>query len=200
MENTKSKKQILRMVQASMIIAIIILMQVTGIGYIMIPFASFTIMHIPVIIGAIIMGPAWGAFFGAGMGLCAMINSTFRATNPIDLAFSPFYSGNAIGSLIMSIGVRVLIGLFAGLIFNALTKRNVNDILSTTIAAFLATLTNTVGVLSCLWLLFPSLNVTFKAVIKTLFAFNFLVEAVLAILFSLAFAKVLPAFRKNKKA
>ena len=198
MANTKSKNQILQMTQAAMIIAILILLQITGIGFIMVPPVSFTIMHIPVIIGAVIMGPYWGALFGGIMGLSSLINASFRGTSPVDLAFSPFYSGSPISSIIMSVVVRILIGLVAGLVFKALVKHSANDIISAVIAAFLATLTNTAGVMGCLWLLFPKFNVTFKAVIQTIFAVNFLIEAGLAIVFALAFAKVLPAIVKKR--
>lgn len=198
MANTKSKKQILQMAQASMIIAILILLQITGIGFIMIPPVSFTIMHIPVIIGAVVMGPYWGALFGGVMGLSSLINSTIRGSSPVDLAFSPFLSGSPISSIIMALVVRILIGFVAGLIFKSLVKHNVNDIVSAVAAAFLATLTNTAGVMGCLWLLFPDLNVTFKAVVETIFAVNFLIEAGLAVVFAIAFARVLPAFIKKR--
>ena len=190
MASTKSKKQILQMAQASMIIAIIILFQVTGIGFIMMPPVAFTILHIPVIIGAVIMGPYWGALFGGAMGLCSLIDSTMRGSSPADLAFSPFYSGHPISSIVMALVVRILIGFVAGLVFKALIKHKVNDIVSAVAAGFLATLTNTLGVMGCLWLLFPKLNVTFKAVLETVFAVNFLIEASLAVVFAIAFAKV----------
>ncbi len=198
MANTKSKKQILQMTQAAMIIAIIILFQVTGIGFIMMPPIAFTILHIPVIIGAVIMGPYWGALFGGAMGLCSLIDATMRGSSLGDLAFSPFYSGHPISSIIMAVVVRILIGLVAGLVFKALIKHNVNDVISAVVAAFLATLTNTAGVMGCLWLLFPKFNLTFKSVLETIFAVNFLIEAGSAILFALAFAKVLPAIIKKR--
>ena len=51
--------------------------------------------------------------------------------------------------------------------------------------------------MSCLWLLFPEFSLTFKAVLQTIFALNFLVEAGAAVIFAAAFAKVIPMLRKK---
>ena len=196
MANSKNREKILKLTQASMIIAILIVLQISNLGFILIPPVSITIMHIPVIVGAIIMGPFYGAFFGGAMGVLALLNATFRGASPIDIAFSPFYSGSPVSSIFMSVVVRILIGLVAGLVFKALTKYKVNVIISAVIAAIVATLTNTLGVMSCLWLLFPKFGFSFKAIIQTIFAVNFLLEASAAAIFALAFAKALPALNK----
>lgn len=201
MSNSLSTKKFdtMRLAQVSMLVAVLIVMQVTGIGFILIPPVSITIMHIPVIVGAIILGPRYGALLGGIMGLSSLINATFRGVNPIDLAFSPFYSNSPISSIIMCVGVRILIGLVAGLVFNFLKRLFKNDIIPTVAAAFLATLTNTTGVMLCLWLLFPSFNLSFKVVVNTIIALNFVLESGAAILFAIAFSKALPALRRYIK-
>lgn len=198
MANTqlKNKGKIFNLAAISMLAAIIVVLQVTGLGFIMSPPISMTTLHIPVIVGGIILGPVSGGILGGVMGTLAIINSTIRGVSPADLAFSPFHSGHPVGSIVMSLGVRILIGVVAGLVFRALKKATVNDSISVILSAFLATLTNTIGVMTCLWLIFTDLSVTFKIVIETIFAVNFLLEATAAILFAIAFAKALPALRK----
>ncbi len=192
------KQKILVLTQSAMICAILIFLHITGFGFIMLPFAAITIMHIPVIVGAIMMGPWLGGFFGLIMGISSLINATFKGTNPINFAFAPTLSGSPVSSLIMTIGVRILIGIAAGLVFNALSKTKLSTVLTTTITAFVATLVNTAGVMTCLWLLFPKLGITFKAFLQTIIGVNFLVESVAAIIVAIGIAKALPALERFK--
>ena len=87
------------MVTTAMFVAIILAMSfVPYLGYIPLGFMNATIIHIPVIIGAILLGPARGAFLGGIFGLTSMINNTFNP-NLTSFVFSPFYSlGNVHGN------------------------------------------------------------------------------------------------------
>ena len=58
--------------------ALIILMAFTPfIGYIPLVFTKATTIHIPVIIGSIILGPKKGAFLGFIFGLTSFVNNSF---------------------------------------------------------------------------------------------------------------------------
>ncbi|MDR2490559.1 MAG: ECF transporter S component [Spirochaetaceae bacterium] len=73
--------------------AVVFILQVTGLGLIPLPIASFTIMHVPVIIGAIIEGPVVGVFIGLLFGIFSLIRAATTAVTPFDLAFvNPFIS------------------------------------------------------------------------------------------------------------
>lgn len=56
------------MVLLAMFTAIIILMAFTPIGYIDLPIIKATLIHVPVIVGAVLMGPKKGAFLGFVFG------------------------------------------------------------------------------------------------------------------------------------
>lgn len=196
MTNTNVKMNTIKLVQAAMIIAILILLQVTKLGFIMTPTISITIMHVPVIIGAIMLGPVYGGFFGGAMGLCSMISAVY-SSKPGDVLFNPAASGHPLGTIFMTVIVRILIGVVAGLVFKYLEKKGVKPIVNAIITAVLATLTNTVGVISTIWLIFTEYNKTFKYVIETIFAVNFLLEVSAAVIFSIAIAKVLPVIKKK---
>ena len=47
-----------------------------------------TLLHIPVIIGSIVLGARKGAFLGLVMGIISVINSTILTT-PLSYVFSP---------------------------------------------------------------------------------------------------------------
>ena len=70
MKSKKSTKSVLTLTQLGVLSALIILLTfVPNIGYISYGVLSITIIHIPVIIGAIVMGPKSGAILGAVWGV-----------------------------------------------------------------------------------------------------------------------------------
>ena len=83
-------------------------------GYIPLGFTRATIIHIPVIIGSLMLGPKKGAFLGGVFGLTSFINNTINPTLT-SFVFTPFYSlgdySGGIGSLIICFVPRILIGV-----------------------------------------------------------------------------------------
>lgn len=197
--NNKPRVSTLRLAQLAILIAILIVLDVTGIGLIKIPPVSITIMHIPVIIGAIVLGPGVGAILGGTFGGISMLEATFRATSPVDIAFSPFLSGNPIASVIMCILTRILLGLAAGYLFRWVSRADKSQVVATIVSAAGATLVHTASVVGCLWLLFPELSLVFRDFLMAIISLNFLVECGAAVVFALGIAKALPALRKYMK-
>ena len=66
MKQTKTDVQ--RMTMLAMFSGILLVMGMTGIGFIPLPVIKATTMHIPVILGAILLGPSGGAVLGAVFG------------------------------------------------------------------------------------------------------------------------------------
>ena len=118
MSRTTAKTR--NLVQLSLLIALEAVMAFTPLGFIMIPPISITILHIPVIIGAILMGPTYGGILGGAFGVLAMIKATFFAASPADILFSPFHSGAPVQSLVMCVVPRILLGVFAALLYRVL--------------------------------------------------------------------------------
>ncbi len=155
------------MVTTAMFVAIILAMSfVPYLGYIPLGFMNATIIHIPVIIGAILLGPARGAFLGGIFGLTSMINNTFNP-NLTSFVFSPFYSlGNVHGnfkSLMICFVPRILIGVVAYYVYTGivkLVKKKKNDGKGSAAALAAAgaagALTNTLLVMNGIYFLFGS--------------------------------------------
>ena len=101
----------LRMTQLALLSAVIIMMTfVPYIGYISYgPGLSITLIHIPVMIGAIVMGPSAGAVLGTVWGVSCIVKALTAPPSPLDAAI--FWNP------LVSLFPRILAGLLAGLIF-----------------------------------------------------------------------------------
>ena len=146
MNNSKSTQKLVRL---ALLTAILIVMEVTNIGYIKTPTGlEMTIMPVPVIIGAILEGPAAGAILGGVFGLTSFIQCFGKsAFGAVLLGINPFYT------FIVCFVTRVLMGLCCGLIFKALNKDG-KGVVSFSIASLSGAFLNTLFFMTALILLF----------------------------------------------
>ncbi len=174
----KSSAQTRRMVQLAILIALEAVLTFTALGFIMIPPISITLLHIPVIIGAILMGPSAGGILGLAFGLFSMLKASTAAASPADIAFSPFLSGSPLSSVVMCILPRVLLGVIAGGLYLLLSRKVKGDAVSMGVSAVAATFLHSMMVLGLLSLLFQALPL--KDVIAALIGVNCLLEMLAA--------------------
>ena len=161
-----------------MLSAITMVLGSTGLGFIPLPIANATIMHIPIIIGAIIEGPIVGATIGLIVGLFSIFQNI---TSPKLLSF-------AFINPLVSILPRMLVGIIAYYSYSLFSKRNTT--LSIGIGAAVGSLTNTFGVLTMIYVLyaaqFASANkidpATAAKVIYGIALTNGIPEAIIAVL------------------
>lgn len=142
--------------------ALILLMAFTPfLGYIPLGFTRATIIHIPVILGAVLLGPKQGAVLGFVFGLTSLINNTVNPT-ATSFAFSPFYSvGETSGnwaSLVICFIPRILIGVVAYYVYlgvkKAMGDRKSGTTLALGAAGLCGALTNTLLVMNLIFLFF----------------------------------------------
>ena len=114
------------------------------IGYIPIGPIKATIMHIPVIIGAIIEGPTVGAIIGLIFGLTSMWNAVTQPTILSPLFLNP----------LVSVVPRILIGIIAYYVYQAIYKVSKKVYASGFAAGIIGSLTNTAGVLGMIYILY----------------------------------------------
>jgi uncharacterized membrane protein len=114
--------------------AISILLGVTRIGYIPVPNLSgdATIMHVPVIIGAILEGPVVGTLVGAIFGITSMLQG----------------GGTIFADPLVSVVPRLFIGVAAYYSYKAL--RDKNEYTAIIVGSVVGTLTNTILVVGML--------------------------------------------------
>ncbi len=155
--NTKNKDT-RWMISVALMAAIVILLANTPLGMIQLPIIKATTVHIPVIIGAILLGPAAGAILGGVFGICSLISNT-TAPTLLSFAFSPFLASDMAGifkALWISIGCRILIGVAAGWLWIALKKVRLNTWAALPIVGFAGSMVNTVTVMGSIYLLLAS--------------------------------------------
>lgn len=183
------------LVQLSLLIALETVLTFTELGFIMVPPISITILHIPVIIGAILMGPVSGGILGGAFGLLSMIKATFFAASPADLLFSPFHSGAPVQTIIMCILPRILLGVFAALLFRGLRKVT-KEIIAIALAAIFATVLHSLMVLGSMWLFFSALPL--RDVFVTIASLNCVMETIAAGVVGTAVCKPLLSVLRKK--
>ncbi|MGL4106462.1 ECF transporter S component [Clostridium sp. LP20] len=141
--STKQKFGTRQLVLIGMLSGISIFMGLTGIGFIPLPWMKASIMHVPVIIGAVLEGPIVGAAVGLVFGLFSIYQNI---TTPALL--SPIFMNP-----IIAIVPRVLIGIVSYYVFKFVKNTFHKEKLGLTLAAIAGTATNTIGVLGLTYIL-----------------------------------------------
>ena len=203
-----SKKDTRWMVSVALMAAIVIVLANTPLGMIQLPIIKATTVHIPVILGAILLGPGAGAILGAVFGICSLVSNTMAPTL-LSFAFSPFLSTTgipgALKAIWISVGCRILIGVVAGWLWVLFTKIKLNQFIALPIVGFVGSMVNTVTVMGSIYFLFAqqyaeakevALTAVFGLVMGTVTASG-IPEAIAAAILVLALGKVLVVvFRK----
>lgn len=207
--NTKnqSSKKTLEMVQLAMFTAIIFIMAFTPfLGYIPLGAMKATTIHIPVIIGSILLGPKIGAALGVVFGITSFMSATFSPTI-LSFAFSPFYSlGDVHGdarSLIVCFLPRILVGIVPYFVYQAIQgfgkQGKAKTAFSLAAAGIAGSLTNTLLVMNLIYFLFGQTYAavtnnaieTLYAVIMGVIVVNGIPEALVASAITVAIGSVL---------
>lgn len=153
----KTVKDTRYLVCVALMAAIVVVLANTPLGMIQLPVIKATTVHIPVIIGAILLGPAAGGILGAVFGICSMINNTM-APSLLSFAFSPFLSATgivgALKAIWVSVGCRILIGVLSGWLWRLFAKLKKENVLTLAVTGFFGSMVNTVTVMGSIYLLF----------------------------------------------
>ena len=183
----RNKQRVLRLTLAAFFVAIEIVLAITPLGYIPIGAISITTLHIPVILGGVLMGPGFGAMVGFVFGMTSMIRATMTPTIT-SFCFSPFItvggvSGN-FASIVIALGPRIFLGWFSGALYRQLRKK-MKSAGAASISAGVNTLLHTLLVMGLIWLFFGdaytgAAGIAVGAVILMVMASNGIIEIILA--------------------
>lgn len=149
-----SSVRLKKFVLASVLAAVILLMWlVPFIGYIKVGVIEITLLMIPVAVGAITLGPMYGAILGGVFGLTSVLMAFLGVPSPS--AFGTALVGiNPWFAVILFMIPRILMGWLCGLIFKLLAKIDKTRIVSYIVASLAGALLNTVLFMTALVLLF----------------------------------------------
>lgn len=177
---------------AGMLSAISIILGLTGYGFVPLPLAKATIMHVPVIIGAVLEGPKVGILIGFMFGAFSLIQNII-SPNLLSFAFL---------NPLVSVLPRALIGLTAYYTYRLVKSKNEN--LRIAAAAAVGSMTNTAGVLGMIYVLYAAQYAEAKGIAvslaaKTIFGvayMNGIAEAIVAVIITAAVVLSVKKLRK----
>lgn len=212
-----NSKKTFNMVVTALFIAIIVVMTfVPNVGYINLIIIKATLLHVPVIVGSIVLGPKIGAVLGGVFGLTSLIKNTLEPSL-LSFAFSPFYSVGGIGgngwSVVIALVPRILVGVVPYFVYKGIEKLLKNfkgrRMIAIPVAAAMGAFTNTLLVMNLIYFCFKeelaaAKNVAIDAVydvILGIIAANGIPEAIVAVIIgtavSVVLLKVMPQVRKD---
>ncbi len=193
-------KHLLAMVKLAMLVALLMIFCFTSIGFLKIGIVEITFNMIPVVIGAIVIGPAAGAFLGALFGAASFWQCFGQSTfGTLLFGVNPFFT------VLICFVPRILAGLLPGLIFRAMTKKK-DNIAAYFVSAAVGSLTNTVLFVGGFCLLFKDTMLGMAsdnglsplAFIATAFLLNASVELVANTAIVAAVSKAVTKAEKSK--
>lgn len=180
----------------AILLSIMILFSLTPIGFIQIGVIRATLIHIPVILGSILLGPKKGAFLGFCFGLMSLITNTINPT-PLSFVFSPFIpvlgqNNDSIWSLFICFVPRILIGIIPFYLWSLFKRHFQKNHLQRPLifsVAFLTSFIHTILVMNFIYLFFnkpyaslkdvTAQTTLYKIIISTIFI-NGVPEALVA--------------------
>ena len=194
-KSRKTKKlEVRKMAIIGVLAAISIMLSMTPLGFIPIGPLNLTIMHIPVIIGAVLEGPLVGIIVGLIFGFTSLLRAITM----------PTITNFALINPLVSILPRLLIGIVAYYVYKLTIKLTKNALVSGWITGVIGSLVNTVGVLGMTYILYGARYAealgksasAAKTLILTLVATNGVPEAILG---GFVVSAICVVFNKRKR-
>lgn len=179
MNNKPSMSKTQRLTLLALLTAIVVVLQFLG-GFIRFGTFSVSLVLVPIVIGASLLGARSGAWLGLVFGVAVFASGDAAA----------FFSINAVGTVITVLGKGMLSGLAAGAVYKLL--ENKSKIAASVAAAVICPLVNSgLFFLGCLLFFFDAITEMSAGSGKDVFAFIILVLIGGNFLFELLFNLVL---------
>ena len=136
------------------LIAMELLMSFSFLGQFHIEPVSLSFAYIPVLLTGAVLSPKAAALVGTVYGVASLWKASASYVLAPAQLLSPFFSGNPLGSLFLSVIARMLFGLIIGLLY-ALARRLRRPALGKGIVSYLGCAIHSLLVCSTMWLFFP---------------------------------------------
>lgn len=141
------------LMELALLVAIMLMMNLTGLAMIPLPGQYASIMTVPVAVGAMMLGPLAGGVLGGVMGCISFYTAIKTGFSTMFLAG---YTGGSVVllSFLNTIPTRILMGVCVGWIFRALYKVDRSKTISYYIGGLAAPVLNTLFYMTVLVILF----------------------------------------------
>lgn len=137
------------LVELALLVAVVLLMAFTPIGYIKTLGLEITLIVVPVAVGAVVLGPAAGAILGGVFGVTSFIQCFgMSAFGTVLLGINPVYT------FLVCVPTRILEGLLTGYLYKGLRQTRLNANVSVTLANLCCPILNTAFFMGTLVTLF----------------------------------------------
>jgi len=148
-----------RLVLYALFIALTLLLGLTPIGLIPLGFINVTVLHIPTIVGTIVLGWKAGLLFGGCFGLASFLSVCGLAMTPPSALAGALLAESPILTILMCFVPRLLVPVTTHLVYQIFNRRaqkknNKSSKLGVAPAAVVGTLTNTVFYLGMMLLFY----------------------------------------------
>ncbi len=140
MEATMKRENVLRLAQLALLVAIILVMKLTGISSIPVGPLNMTFTMVPIAIGAMLLGPVGGGVLGMLYGF----TSFYDAVSGGSVMTGIFFQISPVHTFILCVGMRILVGVLTGLLFMGLKKVDRTDTVCYFAGGLAAPLLNTI--------------------------------------------------------
>lgn len=145
MRNAKT----IKMAQMAILIAIVLIMAFTPLGYLKTVGIEISLITIPVAIGAMVIGPGAGAVLGAVFGLTSFYQCFgMSAFGAMLLSINPLYT------FLVCVPTRILMGYLAGVLFKGFNKVDKGNTVCYFVGGFMTAFLNTLFFMGILILFF----------------------------------------------
>lgn len=200
---TKKEKPLFRGYKISILVACELVLAFSGIGYIA-PFGSSAAMlYIPVIAAAYFYGCGAGMLLGAVFGFTSIVKSSMsvETVGYFNTLFSPFLSGDVIGSLCVALGARIAFGLTAGVLFAIAKRFRINEYIKVAVIATVSHILHSVFVLLPMGYFFTELHINVSNITDKIFSVRELVldSVIVVILFVIIYISKIKKFAAIQK-
>lgn len=190
MENIKSarrKTDTKNLTLLSMLVGLQAVLTFTPLGFLQIPPISITLMHVPVIVGAVILGVKAGAVLGGCFGIFSIVRAV-ASGSAMDILFNPFASGNFWYTVTMAVLPRILLGVIVALIYHNVAGK-IGQSKGIVLAAVIGSICHSAGVLGLLSIFFSAFPLI--DVLLYIMGVNGLAELTVGVVLSLSICKAL---------
>ena len=135
MRSTKT----IKMAQMAILIAVVLIMAFTPLGYLKTVGLEISLITIPVAIGAMVIGPLAGAVLGAVFGL-----TSFYQCFGMSQFGSMLLSINPLYTFLVCVPTRILMGYLAGVLFKGFIKADKKNVVCYFLGGLVTAMLNTI--------------------------------------------------------